>query len=345
MKTFFSFIFLVCCSFHVMAVDSKLLTFEFEGETLSGVLSTPTKIAPKALILIMHGYGETNAVEGNWHADIRSAMHKAGFATYMWDKMGCGGSTGSFDINQPVENSADEAIAAIKMLRQQKQAGANKIGLWGGSRASWINPIVIQKQQDIKFWISISGVDDKENFSYLLEKNAIIAGDSPEQARIIANEWIEGGRIAKRGGSYSEYKSATRNLAENDLWLKFTDGGIGWFDYFFFKRQYRDVDLDEQTGLPIVVHGFEEMLQGIEFPVLGLFGELDMNVDWRKTRALYQRTLNKELLTIEVFENCNHSMFEAKTGGYYEFEGVGFTPKRCNGYVDVTYKWLLNLEL
>lgn len=330
----------------VLALDTgKLMNFEFEGETLNGVLNLPKSDEVKGIVLIIHGYGETNAVEHNWYADMRATIVDAGFATYMWDKMGCGDSTGSFDINQPVENSADEAISAIKMLREQNIPGAHTIGLWGGSRAGWINPLIIKKQSDIAFWVSISGVDDKENFRYLLEKNLVIDGLSNEQAQLIAKEWQQGMLIAHQGGSYWDYKAATKNLADNEFWLKFTNGGFGFFSYYFLRYSLSDKVFDSETGLQVHVENLDSLLRTFDIPVLALFGELDMNVDWRQTKSLYQKTIEPSLLTVASFKQCNHSIFEATTGGYYEFAGGTKVYKRCEGFLETASDWLNALEL
>ncbi len=344
MKKQVAFLIVYFYSVVVSAFETELLTFGFEGETLSGVYAAPEETAPKGIVLIVHGYGETNAVAGNWYADVRSAIHKAGYATYMWDKMGCGDSTGRFDINQPVANSADEAIAAIRMLQGRGKPGAGTIGLWGVSRAGWINPLIIEKQGDIAFWISVSGVDAKENFGYLLEQNSIIDGKTPIQAKLIKGEWIEGGRIANRGGGYSEYRKATRNLAEAPMWLRFTDGGVGWFRYFFYRYEYQQLNIDEETGLPVVVEDFDTILANMDLPVLALFGELDMNVDWRQTKKLYEGVFNQEQLKVASFPNCNHNMFVAKTGGFNEFQDNKLPWKRCDGYIETIYQWLANLK-
>ncbi|XOV79840.1 MAG: alpha/beta hydrolase family protein [Aestuariibacter sp.] len=339
-------ILLCICSAQASALDKgDLLDFQFESETLNGVINLPQNKTIKGIILLIHGYGETHAVKNNWYSDIRSIMIDAGYGTYMWDKMGCGDSTGTFDINQPVANSADEAIAAITMLQARNIPGSGNIGLWGISRAGWINPLIIKKYQDIAFWVSVSGVDGKENFSYLLEKNLIIDGVPQKKASLIASEWRRGMQIAHKGGSYSEFKNATRNLAKNEFWLRFTEGGFGFLTYPFLRYELRNAVFDEKSGLQVHVEHFEKLLNDMNIPVLALFGEQDMNVDWRNTKRLYQRTLNKELLTIASFPNCNHSIFEAKTGGYYEFEDSKLPYKRCEGFLETTAKWLKKLKL
>ncbi|NAS12159.1 alpha/beta hydrolase family protein [Poritiphilus flavus] len=323
-------------------LNSEIFDFEFEGVVINGILNQPEAKEPKGLVLIIHGSGRTNAVAQEWYADVRETILNAGYATYMWDKMGCGKSGGTFDINQPVQNSALEAIAAINTLKVKQIPGSEAIGLWGGSRAGWINPLVINQYKDIKFWISVSGVDDKENFGYLLEQNLRIDGLPKDSVDLIVQEWKDGNKIGHSGGSYGAFLDATQNLRETKFWLRFTGGEITKKSYYDFQPTFMKTAMDEKTGVPVVISGFETILSNVKCPVLALFGEKDMNVDWTKTKALYERTLAKNTeLSIKSFPDCNHNMFKCNTGGFYEFQDNDLPYERCDGYLEAMGEWLL----
>lgn len=322
----------------------QILDFEFEGVVLNGVLNSPKDQEAKGIVLIIHGSGKTNAVAQEWYLDIRETIVKAGYATYIWDKMGCGKSGGTFNYNQPVQNSASEAIAAIHMLKQKQLPGSNTIGLYGISRAGWINPIVINEYKDIAFWISASGVDDKENFSYLLEENLRIEGLPKDSIDLIVDQWLQGIKIAHSGGRFKTYMEATKDLQKNALWSRFVADNMGTMDeraYTGFQEPLMKERLDEKTGLPIYIEGFEEILSNVKLPVLALFGETDMNVDWKKTKLLYENTIGQNTdLTIKSFPNCNHNLFECTTGGIYEFQDNNLPYKRCDGFLNAIENWL-----
>ncbi|PKV50953.1 hypothetical protein ATE84_3022 [Aquimarina sp. MAR_2010_214] len=321
-------------------IQKKIFEFEFEGFRLNGILNIPDTI-PKGIALIVHGSGKTNAVEQEWYYDVREQFIKSGYAVYMWDKRGCGKSEGDFNYNQPVQNSALEVIAAIKALKNKKVPGSDKIGLWGISRAGWINPLVINQYKDIKFWISVSGVDEKENFKYLLEKNLRINGHSMDTVNLLVNEWQKGIRISHECGNFKNYQAITSNLRKNKFWLRFTNGGIEKDSYHTFQKSLMKQNLDKETRLPIYINNFENILSNIDCPVLALFGEKDMNVDWTKTQELYLKTLgSKTDLTIKSFPDCNHNLFKCKTGGFYEFQDNDLPWNRCDGFLDTMEKWL-----
>lgn len=325
-------------------ITQELLDFKFEGNKLSGVLNLPQNSEPKGIVLIVHGSGRTNAIAQDSYLDVRKAILKAGYGTYMWDKMGCGKSEGRFNYNQPVQNSALEVIAAIKNLKAKKILGSDQIGLWGISRAGWINPIVINNYNDIKFWISVSGVDEKENFKYLLKQNLRINGHPKDSVQLIVEEWVKGTKITHSGGEFKEFQRATTNLSNNPFWLRFTNGGVTEEGYYNYQHSFMREEIDEASGLQVYVENFDTILSGVNCPVLALFGENDMNVDWMLTKSLYEKALNNTDLTIKSFQGCNHNMFNSKTGGFYEFQDNNLPRKRCDGFLDSITNWLKKMN-
>ena len=344
---------LIVCAITIIVIPTICLSqitkqkfeFQFEGHRLDGVLTIPDSVDSKGVVIIVHGSGRTNAVAEEWHLDVRTVINEAGYSTYMWDKIGCGGSEGTFDINQTVQNSSDEVVAAIHALQKEGIDGAEVIGLWGISRAGWINPLVINKYPNIKFWITVSGVDDKENFPYLLEKNLCIEGLSEDSIRIIVNELIQGYRLMHVGGSFDEYIMATQNLQKNSFWIRFTNQAISREAYENYQPFFMEQMLDSETGLQLYIENFGQLLSNIRCPVLALFGEKDMHVDWQKTIELYNRTLSKNSdLYIRTFSGCDHNLMQCETGGFYEHTDQNFLAQRCDGFLNTIYTWLVEMQ-
>ena len=334
---------LVIFSINAQSQSKKeMLNFDFEGFTLNGILNYTNINPPKGIVLIVHGSGSTNAVAQDWYADVRDVFNKVGYHTYMWDKMGCGNSEGVFNYNQSVESSADEVIAAIKTLKQKQIPGAKHIGLWGISRAGWINPLVVNKYKDIKFWVSVSGVDAKENFNYLLQENLQINGQPKDSINLIVNELKEGVRLTHSGASFDKYMNATKNLRENRFMKRFNNGTkISEEDYYAYQKTFMKEKLDSISGLQIYIENFDQLLSTINCPVLALFGEKDKNVDWQKTKKLYQTTIGKnDHLTVKSFPDCNHNIFKSNTGGFYEFQDHNLPWDRCDGFLKAMGYWL-----
>jgi len=321
--------------------SQEFLDFNFKGKKLSGILNFPKNTTPKGIVLIVHGDGKTNAIAGKWWFDVRNAITKAGFATFMWDKMGCGNSEGTYKNGRPVEDEALEVIAAIRNLKSKKIKGFSTIGLWGISRAGWINPLVINQFDKVDFWISVSGVAADETFKYLLEQNLRINNVSKDSIKLITSEWHNSMLLSRGGASYTYYLSVTDNLQKNKFWQKITNGGIDEKSYYEYQKTLQKTALDKASELPLYVEKFDEILSKIDIPVLALFGETDMTVDWKKTKKLYEKTLQPNTdLTIKSFTNCNHNMWKCSTGGIYEFENTSKEYIRCDGFLDSISNWL-----
>ena len=328
---------------------SKPFEFQFEGKTLRGLIEQPQDRKPKALVVIVPGYGRTNFVKGKWFFRLRAHLVAAGLAVCLWDKMGCGGSEGEFDAQQPVENSADEALAAIRKIKQMKVTGSNKIGLWGLSRGGWICPLINQRFP-IDFWISVSGTDDKENFGYLLKSNLMIAGKSPEEADRLHQAWRRGHQIICTKGSYKAYLKAMQPLGQDDIGRKLLGytpetkpTKAGEQGYLKMQQSYtRKGRFDPKSGLWVYLENFDKVLGKINCPVLALFGENDSQVNWRKTKKLYEQTIGKNAqasLTIKTFKNCNHSLQKCRTCAYRE-DLSALQWQACDNYYKTMKSWL-----
>ncbi|MGA2408735.1 MAG: prolyl oligopeptidase family serine peptidase [Bacteroidales bacterium] len=325
-------------------IQTDTFTFVSEGKRLSGILDMPIGQEPSSIVIIVQGYGKSNIVAGKGFDGLRTHFVQSGLACCVWDKPGCGKSEGDFDINQTVQSSAKEVIAAIEELKHRNIPASTKIGLWGISRAGWICPLVIQEYPSIAFWISVSGTDDKENFPYLLESNLRIEGRGESQIKTLVEEWYRGNEVFRSGGSVEEYLKATQNLQKDSFCISnFGYGGkINPEEYM--KNQSKFINehhtFDEKTGLMIYVPNFQETLNKIQCPVLAIFGEKDTRVDWRKTIVLYKETIGKNQnpkLTIKTFPDGDHGITKSKTGGIIEKKD---NLQMCDGYYEIMITWL-----
>ncbi len=328
---------------------SEQFEFKFENKTLRGLIEKPHNRGSKAIVIIIPGYGRTDFVEGNWFSTLRNKFVESGLTVCFWDKMGCGKSEGVFDANQPVKNSADEAIAAIQEIKRRKIPGAEKIGLWGISRAGWICPL-INDQFPISFWISVSGTDDKENFGYLLRSNLIIEGKSEEEAERLFKAWMQGHKLFSTNASYEDFLNAIQPLRQdstcrrlfgysNDTKIREEDRAM----YVKERKVYTSNGyFDHKSGLWVYIKNLDELLRSINCPVLALFGANDSQVDWRKTKRLYEETIGKKpnsALAIKIFENCNHSLQKCVTCGYRE-DLSAYNWEACDKYYETMMEWL-----
>lgn len=325
----------------IMKTDT--LSFIFEGKKFSGILDLPSEKKPAGLIILVPGSGKTNIVAGNWNSSLRNHFVQEGFACYLWDKAGCGKSEGVFNPNQPVQNSAKEAIVAIEELKRKNIPGSDKIGLWSHSRGGWICPLIIADYSSIAFWISVSGPDDKETYGYLLERNFLIEGRSKKETKKLMTEWQNGFNVARHGGTFEENLKATENLRNDPFYIFMSNNSKPTAEGFLkWQKKFQNGEniVDEKSGLQIYIPEFNKVLHKVNCPVLAIFGEKDTQVNWQRTRQLYKKTIGKNplaSLTIKTFPNGNHNIYDCKTGGFRE----KLTKREfCGGYYETMSIWL-----
>ena len=333
---------------------SESFEFEFEHKTLRGLIEKPPDQKSNAIVIIIPGYGRTDFVEGNWYSTLRTKLISYGLTVCFWDKMGCGRSEGEFNANQPVENSADEAIAAIRKIQSLKVQGHEKIGLWGISRAGWICPL-INEQFPIDFWISVSGTDDKENFGYLLKSNLIIAGKAEEEAERLFKAWMRGHKLFCTQANYETYLKAIQPLTQDSSCRRL----FGYSNVTNITEEARKTYQSEQkkftskgyfdakSGLWVYIENFDTLLLDIDCPVLALFGENDSQVDWRKTKILYEKTMGtnpKSQLRVKTFKDCNHNLQKCISCGYGEDLSV-LNWQACDQYYETLEEWLIDHKI
>lgn len=328
--------------------------FKFEDKTLRGLIEKSQNQTAQAVVILIPGYGKTDFVEGNWFSTLRNELVASGLTVVLWDKMGCGNSEGVFDAQQPVENSAQEALTAIKEIKRLHVPGSDKIGLWGISRAGWICPL-INEQFPIDFWISVSGTDDKENFGYLLRENLIIAGKSESEADRLYEAWERGHKVICTQGSYEDFLATVVPLSEDSICQKLFGYSaipeITEESRRLFRQDQQSYTsrghFDEESGLWVYIEDFDQLLLKLDCPILALFGENDSQVDWRKTKSLYERTIaasQNAQLTIKVFEQCNHSLQKCVSCAYQE-DLSALQWEACNNYYETMTDWLRDSQI
>ena len=316
-------------------------TFTYDGLTYAGYIDQPEDGEAKGLVLLIPGHGRTEVTEGHTMRYERERFIEWGYATAIWDRAGNGLSEGEYDHNQPVQDSAREAAAALDALREMGAPGVDTVGFWGVSRGGWIAPLAIVEDGDVDFWISVSGPDGLETFGYMLRRNVELDGRTPEQARRVSDAWAEAQRLLNDPGATYETYLETVEPLHDDPWFSELDGSgpptREEFEATHRERLADPMEIDPETGMPVMVRNFDRVLNALDMPVLAIWGDKDSQLDWRAARALYEATLGTDPqsdLTVRVLENCNHSMRVVETGAYREDLSADGLGQRCAGYTD-----------
>jgi pimeloyl-ACP methyl ester carboxylesterase len=301
-------------------------------DTLHGWIEEPDGRAPHSAMIMVHGSGRSD-VERWGDDELRSQLRRAGIAVAVWDKPGCGRSSGEFDDFQDWKHRADEVLSAFAALRERPGIDPSRIGLWGISQGGWVGPMVAVRRQELAFMILLSGPAHRgaSQGLYLVRENLRHEGEPPERVERIVGALARSWALGAAGACYEEALVPLAPFAEQPFMKS-----IGWAapSRELYQRWFSSANLGIDAS---------ELLAHVACPVLALFGELDSQVDWRESVAAYRAALaaNPDC-TIRTFPGADHGLYRSRTGsmqetGRYWADG---TVRPADGYVDTIIAWL-----
>lgn len=126
-----------------------------ENIKLGGMLMIPEGEGPFPTVVIIQGSGPSRRGNG-WYTSVVKYLQDRGIAVLLPDKRGCDKSEGEWR-GANFEQLAEDALAAVDFIKQQKQFACSSIGLIGMSQGGWIAPVAASKSKDIKYTVSMSG--------------------------------------------------------------------------------------------------------------------------------------------------------------------------------------------
>ena len=128
--------------------------------TIEGELFLPAGDGPFPTLIIIVGSGNEPRQELEPFAEI---LNQNGYAAYIYDKRGIGGSTGSYPTETPTTQTefltarAQDVVGIIDLLKIHLQIDRNRIGVMGSSQGAWVNSIVHSMSTDLSYIIMSSG--------------------------------------------------------------------------------------------------------------------------------------------------------------------------------------------
>ncbi|MGD2218198.1 MAG: alpha/beta fold hydrolase [Gemmatimonadales bacterium] len=331
---------LVACSGQEAQPRTEELVFNSGSFRVVGDLKLPGERGPHPVILFVHGDGPNNRTSGVTYPPIMERMHRAGYATFAWDKPGTGASTGRIDRSRLVEQRAQIVLDAIALIKGRTDIDAEMIGLWGISQAGYVMPRVLTLSDDIAFVIAVScpGEAGADQGVFLLTAQAVCAGLPPEDAEEV-ERLIDG---AGRAQTYDEYLGYKAQQADHRVLAQMTLLGFS-----VEPRPESEWHADDLNGE--YYRNPLEAIEGITIPVLAFFGELDTQADpiqgAEAYRALLQRAGNPNF-RVELIRGTDHNIILSETGCLEERDRrarrgwTNYAPQ----YLDTLEEWLGELR-
>lgn len=294
-------------------VPAGTVPFEFasDGNRLRGFIDLPATAGRHPAIVIVHGSGTTDVAKGEGtyngsYREMRAAFRSAGIATVVWDKAGNGCSDGRYMHVDDVYARANEIIVAVEALQARGDIDDSRIGVWGISQGGWVAPIAAVRSPAIKYLILVSGPGkDFFSTSEYQAVNQLRADGVPEQDIEAAISAMRRALIVMRaGGTYEEFTKASEPLLKYPVFGKQL-GITGGTPETYAKGK-------SPPFMRIWTTSADTYLSGLEVPLLAIFGDRDVKINWRESvrayREAYGRAGSRDL-TIKVFEGANHELF------------------------------------
>ncbi len=148
-----------------------------DGIQLAGTLVLPERTpSPVPGVVVLHGAEPaTRSFAYRMHANV---FLERGMAVLLYDKRGAGESGGDHEA-ATFADLIEDALAAIRFLRDQPQVDPSRVGLNGASQSGWFTPEIAERAGNIAFVInkvgpcsSFADTVDWEIYNEILDEGA-----------------------------------------------------------------------------------------------------------------------------------------------------------------------------
>lgn len=291
----------------VVYVEEEL-SFTNGNVTLAGTFLAPPGEGPFPTIVWTHGSGPDDR-QTFYYSGRAHLLAQHGVASLIYDKRGCGESTGEQPAS--LQDLIADAIAGIDAIKHRPDVDAAAIGIAGFSQGGWIAPAVAAVDDDVAFVLvgATPAVTGGEQNIHSM-KNRMLRDGMSEQTVNEAEELVS--RLYRFYQTGEERDQAVAALESARM--------QPWFD----NRWVQNVINVPEDGLPVGRHPDwspyspdpMDAWRRVRVPVLSMWGADDIDVPVQLSRDRIEATLTEAGNTrfrLEVFANASHGMW--RTGG------------------------------
>lgn len=231
-----------------------------------------------------------------------------GFALLLLDKPGSGDSHGVLNDDSTYAQLTAIYASAVKRLRRHPLVDAAAIGLAGGSQAGYIMPVVAAGDPGVAFIIGLScpGENSIDQWEYLLERQMLCDGISPERAKrtvTMFHQW-------RTATSRAEFDEAVGFFERQPMLVP----SLGYGPDFAGKARSDWPRTIDTTSEP----WFDPMsvVKTLRLPLYLAYGGNDTQVDPIQAIEAYRRACAKagnDRLTVVLLPNSDHNL--KRSGG------------------------------
>ncbi len=231
------------------------VSFTNENVTISGTLISPHTPPPHPVIVCVPA--STAAASREMFRHMGEFLAGNGVASLIYDKRGIGRSTGDW-MQAGFDDLAEDALAAVRMLKTRQDIDSSHIGLFGASQSGWIVALAASKSADVAFIISQSGpgvcVEEQELYrsEAWLRSDDFSEDEIRDAMRFIRRRY----KCARTGEGWDELAEVARE-AEKKSWFVYAGGHAGkdhpYWRFFNRIRDYNPVPVIEKVTCPALI--------------------------------------------------------------------------------------------
>ena len=329
------------------------VTFDNCDITLSGTLTIPDVDGQHPAVVMMTGSGgqtrDEIVVPGfPIFKLIADHLTREGIAVLRYDDRGVGKSEGDI-LAAGLFDFASDGKAAVAYLQTRDDINSDQVGLFGHSEGGAYSAILgADPDSGIAFIVSMAGIGVSGADVLLLQNELILAASGEATEEVIAE------RIAQMEvilplvieRDFDEFARVIDELAREE-WASSADElreATGLEDVEAYVEWALERNLSAyQNEAMITLLGYDPVpdWEQTTVPVLGLFGELDLQVDPDQNLPPMQAALEaagNEDITFVVLDKANHLFQEATTGNIDEYSEL--PPEFVEEFLPLVTDWL-----
>lgn len=299
------------------------------GVRLAGTILMPPGAGPFPAVVMVTGSGPQNRNEEllghKPFLVIADYLARHGIASLRYDDRGIAGSTGNFAAATSAD-FADDAQAAVALLRKQPGIAPGRVGIIGHSEGGLIAPMVAARDTTVAFIVLLAGPGLPGDSILLMQAELIAKANGAPQAMIdtslavnsrlfaAVKEARDSADAVARVNAIADRMVASlpavqQGQARTQLETAKAQVLSPWMQYF--------LKYDPRTSL-----------RKVRVPVLALDGSLDLQVPPKQDLAAIDTALERggnRNHEVKELPGLNHLFQPAKTGSPNEYAAIDET--------------------
>lgn len=269
-------------------------TFRNGDTTLSGTLYLPSDGQVLGAVVVTHTASKPLR-DAPIYRHLIEMLPPLGIAVLTYDRRGSGQSGGSLS-DSDFSMLADDAIAAVQMLKADSRIDSGRIGIWGLSQGGWLSLLAATRSSDVRFVVSIAAPIVTPDVQMMFRSESYMRINDYPEAEIAQM------RAARQ--AVDDYMRGTGDRAAAQA-LVDAAATMPWFDQLYLgktvgdratSRWRREIEYDP---LPT--------LDQVQVPSLILFGANDPVVPVATSVTRINARLRPNL-TVRVVAGADHHM-------------------------------------